>query len=109
MYNTPSSGVDLLEYTKAVWRRAQATRTAEAVQRYLTSSDTNNDCDYSESNQDFAQGHSAGNGELWERHDSRNSSDIIFTRCGGETITISKSPGSDRWLIVYDEPIDLPA
>ena len=70
-------------------------------------SDTNNDCDYSDSNQDFGQGHSAGNGELWERHDSANITDIIFTRSGGEILTISKSPGGDRWLILYDELIDL--
>jgi hypothetical protein len=109
MSNTPRSGIELLAATKEVLARAQANRTAEAVVRYLTSSETDNDRDNYDTDQEVSQGSSAGNGELWERHDSANSSDIIFTRSGGETLTISKSPGGDRWLILYDEPTDLPA
>ena len=109
MSNIPRSGIELLAATKEVLARAQANRTAEAVVRYLTSSETDNDRDNYDTDQEVSQGSSAGNGELWERHDSANSSDIIFTRSGGETLTISKSPGGDRWLILYDEPTDLPA
>ena len=109
MSNTPRTGIELLAATKEVLARAQANRTAEAVVRYLTSSETDNDRDNYDTDQEVSQGSSAGNGELWERHDSANSSDIIFTRSGGETLTISKSPGGDRWLILYDEPTDLPA
>ena len=109
MSNTPRSGIELLAATKEVLARAQANRTAEAVVRYLTSSETDNDRDNYDTDQEVSQGSSAGNGELWERHDSANSTDIIFTRSGGESITITKSPGGDRWLILYDEPEDLPA
>jgi hypothetical protein len=109
MSNTPCTGIQLLVATKETLTRAQAARTAEAVQRYLSSSDTNNDCDNYESDLEVSRSSSTGNGELWERHDSANSTEIIFTRSGGETLTISKSPGGDRWLILYDEPIDLPA
>jgi hypothetical protein len=109
MSDTPRSGFALLAATKETLARAQANRTAEAVARYLASSETNNDRDNYDTDQVESLGSSAGNGELWERHDSANSSDIIFTRSGGETLTISKSPGGDRWLILYDEPIDLPA
>ena len=109
MSNTPRTGIELLAATKEVLARAQANRTAEAVVRYLTSSETDNDNDIYDTEQEVSQGSSAGSGELWERHDSANSSDIIFTRSGGETLSISKSPGGDRWLILYDEPTDLPA
>ena len=109
MSNTPRSGIELLAATKVVLARAQAARTAVVVQRYLSSSETNNDQDNYDCDQEVTQASSAGNGELWERHDSVNSTDIIFTRSGGESITITKSPGGDRWLILYDEPEDLPA
>ena len=120
MSNTPRTGIELLAATKVVLARAQANRTAEAVVRYLTSSETDNDNDIYDTeqevsqgssavNEEVSQGSSAVNGELWERHDSAISSDIIFTRSGGETLSISKSPGGDRWLILYDEPTDLPA
>jgi hypothetical protein len=120
MSNTPRTGIELLAETKVVLARAQANRTAEAVVRYLTSSETDNDNDIYDTeqevsqgssavNEEVSQGSSAVNGEVWERHDSAISSDIIFTRSGGETLSISKSPGGDRWLILYDEPTDLPA
>ena len=110
MSNTPRFGFALLEATKADLARAQALRTTEAVRRYLDSAETNNDCIYPDRDLEVPQSSSAGNGELWDRRDSVKNTDIVFTRSNGEILTITKSPGGDKWLIIYDEPSkDLPA
>jgi hypothetical protein len=109
MSDTPRTGSELLAATKTVLARAQAVRTAEAALKYLVSAETNADCVYPDIDQEGPQSSSSANGELWDRSDSPTSSDIIFTRSNGEILTITKSPGGDKWLIIYDEPDDLPA
>ena len=101
--NTPRFGNQLLAATKGALARAQATRTADAVKRYMRSSETNNDLD------NYERTEVSQDGGVWVRHDSENG-DITFTRRQGETLTISKSRGGDGWMLVYDEPVvDLPA
>jgi hypothetical protein len=109
MTDTPRTGSELLAATKTVLARAQAERTAEVALRYLVSVETNADCVYPDIDEEGPLSSSSANGELWDRSDSSTSSDIIFTRSNGEILTITKSPVGDKWLIIYDEPNDLPA
>ena len=107
---TPRFGHQLLADTKGALARAQATRTADAVERVLCTAETHNDRDNYEGAKELSEDCSPGTGGAWVRHDSANGKSLTFTRSEGETITIIKSRCGDRWHVVYDEPIhDLPA
>ena len=107
---TPRFGHQLLADTKGALARAQATRTADAVERVLCTAETHNDRDNYEGAKELSEDCSPGTGGAWVRHDSANGNSLTFTRSEGETITIIKSRCGDRWHVVYDEPIhDLPA
>jgi hypothetical protein len=103
-----SSGKRLLKATKEAEARALAVRTAEAVDRYLSSTSSTNeiDRDIYYSDQEEAQVSFPGGSGHWTRHNFATSTTVAFSRSNGELLTIRKAPEGDGWIILYDEPED---
>jgi hypothetical protein len=101
-----TSGERLLIATKEAEARALAVRTAEAVDRYLssTSSTSGIDCDnYDSDREEAGDSLPFGSGQ-WTRHNFATSTTIAFSRINGELLTIHKAPEGDGWIILYNEP-----
>jgi hypothetical protein len=111
------TGNHLLEAVKKAESDAVTARTAVAVERYRTSSSTNNDqsgseleaqdCNNLSSEEDQDQGSSSVDSQaLWARLDFESSGLLVFTRGEWEVITIRKSPTGEGWIINYSEPAE---
>jgi hypothetical protein len=101
-----NSGERLLIATKEAEARALAVRTAEAVERYLSSTSSTNEIDrdnYDSDREETEDSFQLGSGQ-WTRHNFATSTTVAFSRSNGELLTIRKAPEGDEWIILYDEP-----
>jgi hypothetical protein len=109
---TSDKGKRILKAAQEREAIAIAARTAEAIERYATLSlDVTGLTEEADFEEPLDQSSSVQSGSIyWTRQVSEGSDQQVFSRSQGETLTIYKVPGSDRWVINYDEPVeDLPS
>ena len=109
---TSDKGKRILKAAQEREAIAIAARTAEAIARYATLSlDVIGLTEETDIEEPLEQSSSVQSGSslYWTRQVSEGSDQQVFSRSQGETITIYKVPGSDRWVINYEEAVeDLP-
>jgi hypothetical protein len=113
--SAPSTGEKLLRAIKEAEAEGLASRTAEAVERYQSSSanDNTEDLDFypevpkEETGLHSQESSSVSGGALWARHIIDVNTLLVFTRGDGEVVTIRKSPTGEGWLIDYDGPVEV--